>query len=525
MRNVTIAEFYKEYNCLSGKVYLYGASVTGRGILRMLESFSVNVEAFIDKDQSKCQKPFCGYKVVLPKDVPQDACIIITTSMWFVDSIAKMLTEEYGITEIFYFQLESIVVKQRFFLTGYDADKIEEYEEQYQSFIDTCDAIEIYPMWADRIGEFIYRYMIMYEDAKKNNTHYIILPYVFGDVTYANTRLMDIISRQSQMIYGDNEKFWAYVIENHAMRLKFYDTFLHTIEAYNEMKGLPWKEALYYLQDSSPIVQFSEKEYKEAWEKMDQLGIKEPFICVFARDSAYLAQRSDVFSYHDYRDYNIKNFNLLIKYLKGENVQVVRVGTVSKGCLEGENVVDITNDNYDEILDLYVNSKCMWWIGCNSGAEEIPGLFRRKKIGINISNIIDTYWTSLYCMNRGCCYIPKLYYSYKKQRYLNIREMCKLNLSDVPPHLYEQEFGVRLVENSPEDILEVYQECESKTNGIWEYTVMEEKLQKKYQLILDEISGEYPNGFGGYTYSTKESMPPVPIGTTFLKKYKNILLD
>ena len=293
MKNVTAAEFYKDYNQLPNRIYLYGASVTGQGILQILEGLGMNIEAFADKNKSKCQNGFCGYKVILPQDIPEDACVIITTSSAHIASVDKMLTEEYKIANVYYFPFESFVVKQPFFLNGYDNNQEAVYEEQYQQMIERYDSIEIYPMWADRIGEFIYRYMIMQEDVKRksNNTCCVILPYVIGDVSYANTRLMDIISRQAQMIYQHNEEFWAYVIERHITKLEFCNTYFHTIEAYNKMAELPWKEAMHYLQNSSPVVQFSKEEEKEAQEKMERLGIREPFVCVFARDSAYLSQR------------------------------------------------------------------------------------------------------------------------------------------------------------------------------------------------------------------------------------------
>jgi len=528
MKHITIAEFDRRYKGFAGRVYLYGASVTGHAILQLLENSSVKVEGFIDGDSSKYSELFYGYRVVPPQEVPQDACVVITTSPNAAIHIDKMLTETYGISEIYYFQLESIIVKHLFFIKGYDVSKTEKYEAEYQELAEKYDSIVVYPMWADRMGEFVGRYMIMYQEMRDrgDQNYHIMLPYVrpSNDIPLCNARLMDMISRQSLMIYGEREEFWAYVCRKHITELVLDGTYIHTLEAYDAMAELQWEKALRFPKGTQPVVKFSKEEEEEAKERAERLGIKEPFVCVFARDSSYLNQRKGNWSYHDYRDSDINNFIPLVNYLKGKDIQVVRVGTVTTGKLEDDNVVDVTNDNYDELLDLYVNAKCSCWIGGVSGAEYISGLFRKKKLSVN-AMLIDSYDITPYCVGLSW-YIPKLYYSLKEERYLSLKEMFWLDLAGDPPHLYKEKYHVDIIENTAEDILDLYIECEQKEAGTWEYTKDEEVLVEKYQMVLSDIRKEYSDGWLDYAGAPiKNHIPDMPIGSSFLKKYENFLLS
>jgi len=528
MKCITIKEFKKSYKHSSDGVYLYGASVTGRGILQLLEKVSIKVEAFIDKDPDKRRKLFCGYNVILPQDVAKNASVIITTSSGAAGSVDSMLRKEYGIEKVYYFELESIIVKHLFYIRGYDADKIDEYEDTYQRLVQKYNAIVMYPMWADRVGEFVCRYMIMQQDLRDeiNNRYRVVLPYVRpeNNLPYANTRMMEMISRQCPIVFKDNEEFWAYVVTEHITEIELYNTYIHTLGAYAEMAKLPWEKTMRYTENTPPVLNFSRQEEEEAYRKAEKLGIKEPFVCIFARDSSYLMQRKGNWSYHDYRDSDINNFRLMAEYLKERGIQVVRVGTVSKGRLFGENVIDITNDNYDELLDLYVNAKCICWIGAVSGAEFLSGMFRRRKISIN-AMLVDSYDITPYFMGQSY-YIPKLYFSVKENRYLSLKEMLVLDLSGEPPHLYKEKFQVDIIQNTAEDILELYLECEQKESGTWEYTEGEKSLQEKYQMVLRDIRKKYPNGWVDYAGSPIENhLPVIPIGSSFLKKYQSFLLQ
>ncbi len=67
---MTINDFYNKYYTLNKKkVYFYGASVTGKLILKLFEKYGIFPEAFIDGDSKKYGKSFCGYNVLSYEDV------------------------------------------------------------------------------------------------------------------------------------------------------------------------------------------------------------------------------------------------------------------------------------------------------------------------------------------------------------------------------------------------------------------------------------------------------------------------
>lgn len=528
MENIGIHQLKENCKQLD-KIYLYGASVTGEGILRLLQGAGINVEAFIDSDISKYGKLFCGKKVVPVKDVPKESYVIITTSLKYHKSIIKILENEYGIFNIYFLFNEVKIVKTPSFRKGYNTECIPDYEKRYNEIKSSYKKIELYFMWADRIGEIIYRYIYMYYELLNvhDNVYRIIMPHTCGGAVVANGRLLDIIKKNINVVYGENEEFWNYIIEKHQSDIIDWEK-CWKYDVYDKTKHMNWKQANLYSEKDAPAVVFSDSEIEEAEIKAKKFGINKKFICVFARDGKYLKARGkkeeEPYSYHNYRDFDISSYKLLAHYLEEKNMQLIRVGNIQNGKLSCNNVIDITGDNYDELLDLYINSKCEYWIGCNSGAMQISGLFKKKKIHINLTPIVSEHWSALYCTDKGCAYIPKLYYLEKDKRYLNIKEMIMVDISGIEPHLYYENFGIKHIENKPEDILELYKECELKSCNKWKDTEDDKILQERYNSLLEEVYDDKQGWTDEYGYSLRECMPCLPIGTSFLRKYSNLLL-
>lgn len=512
------------------RIYLYGASVTGVAVKNMLEKFGINVTAFLDGNEKKLGNIIDNCEVIDIRCVSKDSIIIITASNRYMDEIFSKLSNEFGFKNVFRFNKENMLAKTLVIKKEYSNGDTDKFEKKYQNIREKYKQIDVYFLWADRIGEMCLRLLTFSKkELNKNCDIYkVLFPYLRASANkVANERLLEIISRKLNIACGQDEEFWAYVLDKHFMDLNFEngDKYDFNLDASDEVYScIPMcKNA-----GESDII-FSEKEIEEAEKKKNELGIGEKFVCLFARNSMYLANRvienASAMRYQKHINMQFERYNLLIERLKAEGIQIVRVGnSFNSNDMVMDGVIDITGDKYDELLDLYLNSKCIRWIGSESGACVISQMFGKKALYVNFHKILNYYCILPYCKDESNLYIPKLYYSLKEKRYLNLYEMCLLNLQDIDVNDYLEKFGVEIREDSPEDICNAYIECEKKENGIWEYSEEERRLQDRYKQILEKVCKQYPVTQENLMhFKTQDCIMPLKIATTFLKKYDFLL--
>ena len=138
------------------------------------------------------------------------------------------------------------------------------------------------------------------------------------------------------------------------------------------------------LYDLYPPQLYINKEEKNKGEKfLSEIGIPKnsKFVCLNVRDNAYLKKNfpNKDFSYHDYRNWKISNFEEAIRYLISEKIYVIRVGKKSEEKLniESKYYIDVTNNKLPDLFDVYVGSHCYFCISTQSGFDAIPYVFRK----------------------------------------------------------------------------------------------------------------------------------------------------
>ena len=132
-----------------------------------------------------------------------------------------------------------------------------------------------------------------------------------------------------------------------------------------------------------PQLYLNKEEANKGEEMLSKIGIPKnsKFVCLNVRDNAYLKKNfpKKDFSYHDYRNWKISNFEEAIKYLISEKIYVIRVGKKSEEKLniESEYFIDVTNNILPDLFDVYVGSHCYFCISTQSGFDAIPYVFRK----------------------------------------------------------------------------------------------------------------------------------------------------
>lgn len=88
---------------LDKKVYIFGASKSGKRAFEKLKSNDVDVIAFIDNNPKKWNTKFCDLRIVSPEDVlrknREDNCEIVIASVYW-EEIQKQLYVDYNFTQI-----------------------------------------------------------------------------------------------------------------------------------------------------------------------------------------------------------------------------------------------------------------------------------------------------------------------------------------------------------------------------------------------------------------------------------------
>lgn len=226
---------------------------------------------------------------------------------------------------------------------------------------------------------------------------------------------------------------------------------------------------------------FAQEEESHGRRELDRLGVKEqsPFICFHSRDSAYLdaLMPSGNWSYHDYRDCSIHNYLLAAEELSRRGYHLIRMGAKAKEPLRSDNkrIIDYANKYRTDFLDIYLSSKCRFFLACGSGIDEIAHIFRRPVVYVNFIPI-----GRVYSWNKDHITIPKKLWLKNEKRFLLFREILD---SEIGGWLRSEQYagaGIEVIENTPEEIKAVAIEMDERLKGSWEETNEDIELQKRF---------------------------------------------
>jgi putative glycosyltransferase (TIGR04372 family) len=231
-----------------------------------------------------------------------------------------------------------------------------------------------------------------------------------------------------------------------------------------------------------PHLKFSLAEEVKGVTGLRALGINPgaKFVCLNVRDSAYLesTQPTIDWSYHDYRDCNVQNFVMAAEELANLGFYVVRMGAVVKTTMQSCHpmVIDYAASGArTEFMDLYLGAKCEFCVSVGSGFDAIPYIFRRPIVFVN--HVPVGY---LFTFAERFIALTKHHFSVRLGRYLNLTEILAEDLG-FAAHAQEYDSqGVKLIENTPEEIRDVVIEMVRRLEGAWQLLPDDEKLQKKF---------------------------------------------
>ena len=271
----------------------------------------------------------------------------------------------------------------------------------------------------------------------------------------------------------------------------------------------------YEFNDTEPNLHFTEPEEDEGKKLLNKMGIDDNswFICFHSRDSVYLSSQwnklydsSRDWGYHDFRDCNIKNYLEAAKYIASLGGFAVRVGygvAEKLPDLNNARIIDYASYHRTDFGDIYLPAKCKFFLGNPAGISLISTIFHVPVIWGNNIPFDQTPH------RKGDLYIPKKTWSTKKERFLTFGEILESEVAHYGFGTQYAEAGLEVVENTPEEILDLAKEMNERLDGNFKYTEEDEELQKRFRSLFQPHHHSYGS--------------PARIGAKFLRQNKELL--
>lgn len=262
-----------------------------------------------------------------------------------------------------------------------------------------------------------------------------------------------------------------------------------------------------------PHIQFSKSESKQGEDFLDSVRhvAGQKFVCVTVRDSSYKRgqfENRDL-AHDDYRNNDISNFRNIAEKLASDGYLVFRMGAKVERPfgVDKPGVFDYaSNGMRTDFLDVYLSANCEVFISTVLGLDSIPEIFRVPRV---LTNYIPIANFGKY--GPQDLIIPKQYWIDREARFMSFSEIVasKNALGSCTSSYEYQRAGLKLVENTPQEITLATQEVLARKNGTWQTTNEAKLLQQKFWSLYDQLS---PAGIQSRVSGHK----PL-IGTEFLR--------
>ena len=128
-----------------------------------------------------------------------------------------------------------------------------------------------------------------------------------------------------------------------------------------------------------------------------------------------------------------------------------------------------------DFADMYLVSRCHFYIGTSSGLDAVARLFRKPRVIINMipMRIVDAW--SL----RDLCIFKRLWLI-KEKRFFTFKEIINSKIGYcLTPMLYKKA-GLEVISNTAEEIFDVIVEREERIRGSWQTNDEYEDLQRRF---------------------------------------------
>ncbi len=258
---------------------------------------------------------------------------------------------------------------------------------------------------------------------------------------------------------------------------------------------------------------FTDEERQLGIKILRDMGVNYPddwFVCIFARDKAYLKKAFPGMSwgYHDYRNADIETYNKAIKYIVDKGGFVIRLGSVVENKLKykHERLIDYPYSEYrSDFMDTFLSAHCKYYLGSLSGCAEIVKIFDIPIAGVNLVPIAHAPW------GKNSIYIPKKLKDNNSNTYISLKDGLVKKIDTIFDGIKLKEIGYEYEDNSEDEIYDLNREMYNFLFDANLMSIEEKNMLSSYYMI--------------HMKSSRFGKVKTPIGKYFLTKYKHIYAD
>ena len=241
-------------------------------------------------------------------------------------------------------------------------------------------------------------------------------------------------------------------------------------------------------QQVEPQLKFTDSEIKQGWKYFKNIGLKkeDKFVCLIARDSAYLKTFDDRYAYHNYRDSNIDTYEEASLALAEKGYWIFRMGKVVNEHFKVDShprIIDYANSKYrSDFLDIWLGANCFFGLTTATGMGDVVAVFRRPIVLVNALPLgyINT------SANSNSIWLPKKITWVANNQQLTLTEQIKTGVIGFLEANKYQKAGVKIIDNSPQEITDTVLELEEKLTDKWKPHSKDKENQNKFWNILKD---------------------------------------
>jgi putative glycosyltransferase (TIGR04372 family) len=245
------------------------------------------------------------------------------------------------------------------------------------------------------------------------------------------------------------------------------------------------------------LLTLSDSDHERGWQCLRSLGV--PADAWFVG----LHVRADDRDITYPRSADINTYRLAMKSIVARGGWVIRMGNQFMPPLPPmPQVIDYAHSAVrSDWMDVFLWARCRFFIGTQSGPHTVPPTFGVPCVITNWSSLRIRPW-----FNKDLC-IFRLSWSEREARYLNFEEVISSALAWAECTGYRASQGIKLVDNTPEEINDVVVEMLERLEGKLQYSKKDDELQERFDSL----------------YTSNASKANARIGRDFLRKWAHLL--
>ncbi len=267
-----------------------------------------------------------------------------------------------------------------------------------------------------------------------------------------------------------------------AKKIKFFKKLLVPIFAPNIFKKNGAEDRHDLVMKSETLLQFNEKDKNNGMILLEKMGIKnKKYVCLFVRDDMYLKKRfpDEIWDYHEHRNFDIDDFNGMIKLIIDRGYYVVRMGRDVKKrvSINNSKVIDYPFSPYiSDFADIYLMANCNLCVSTSTGPECISNIFQKKlaQIAPTVGSMY-TYKNVINCMLNVYCN--------KTKDYLKLEDLVEKKLFYANSSEEYKSQNVEIIKNDSE----YYKNYANFCINIIEGKINTDKIYKEQKTFRDRF--------------------------------------